>query len=63
MQTLRIALSFLKCLLALIYGVVIGTISGYYFSILKMHPALSGAIIGALVGFSTIIIFSEKEER
>jgi len=63
MQVLRIALNFLKCLLALIYGVVIGIISGYYFAILKLDPAVSGAIIGALVGLTSVIIFSEKEER
>ena len=50
-------------ILVVIYGVVIGTVMGYVCKLLGLDVILSGAVIGALTGITTIFIFSKAGKR
>jgi len=53
----------LQLILVVIYGVVIGTVMGYVCKLLGLDVILSGAVIGALTGITTIFIFSKAGKR
>jgi hypothetical protein len=59
MDTIKDVFISLQIILIVIYGFVLGTVIGYICKLLGLDVILSGAIVGAITGLSTIIIFSK----
>jgi len=47
----------LQLILVVIYGVVIGSLIGYACKLLGLDVIVSGAVVGALTGLTTVLIF------